>query len=33
MLVEAGARVESVVPDTPSLEDVYLRVLDGGGGP
>ena len=32
MLVEAGARVESVVPDTPSLEDVYLRVLDGGGG-
>ena len=31
MLVEAGARVESVVPDTPSLEDVYLRVLDGGG--
>jgi ABC-2 type transport system ATP-binding protein len=33
MLVDAGARVESVVPDTPSLEDVYLRVLDGGGGP
>jgi ABC-2 type transport system ATP-binding protein len=33
MLVEAGARVESVGPDTPSLEDVYLRVLDGGGGP
>ncbi len=31
MLVEAGARVESVAPDTPSLEDVYLRVLDGGG--
>ena len=31
MLVEGGARVESVVPDTPSLEDVYLRVLDGGG--
>ncbi len=31
MLVEAGARVEAVVPDTPSLEDVYLRVLDGGG--
>jgi ABC-2 type transport system ATP-binding protein len=33
MLVEAGARVESVVPETPSLEDVYLRVLGGSGAP
>jgi ABC-2 type transport system ATP-binding protein len=33
MLVESGARVESVEPDTPSLEDVYLRVLDGGHAP
>jgi ABC-2 type transport system ATP-binding protein len=33
MLVEAGARVQAVVPETPSLEDVYLRVLDGGGAP
>ncbi len=29
MLVDAGARIESVGLDTPPLEDVYLRVLEG----
>jgi ABC-2 type transport system ATP-binding protein len=27
-LVEAGARVESVVPEEPPLEDVYLKLID-----
>jgi hypothetical protein len=26
-LVTAGAAIESVVPEQPSLEDVYLRLL------
>ena len=32
LLVEAGALVEEVGRETPSLEQVYLRVLEGGGG-
>jgi ABC-2 type transport system ATP-binding protein len=30
LLVEAGAAVEEVTRETPSLEQVYLRVLEGG---
>jgi ABC-2 type transport system ATP-binding protein len=30
MLVQAGADVESVVPESPPLEDVYLRLLQDG---
>jgi ABC-2 type transport system ATP-binding protein len=33
-LVEAGAEIEVVVPESPPLEEVYLRLLDqapGGG--
>jgi hypothetical protein len=30
LLVEAGAQVEEVGRETPSLEQVYLRVLSGG---
>jgi ABC-2 type transport system ATP-binding protein len=35
LLVGLGAAVESVALETPSLEDVYLRLLqqDGGGQP
>ena len=29
-LVEAGARIEAVAPEEPSLEQVYLRLLGGG---
>jgi ABC-2 type transport system ATP-binding protein len=29
-LVAAGADIEEVVPDEPSLEDVYLRLMGGG---
>jgi ABC-2 type transport system ATP-binding protein len=29
-LVAAGADIESVVPEEPSLEDVYLRLLEAG---
>jgi hypothetical protein len=29
LLVAAGAAIESVVPEEPPLEDVYLRLLDG----
>ena len=32
LLVEAGASVEEVGRETPSLEQVYLRVLEGGQG-
>jgi hypothetical protein len=32
MLVEAGAAVEEVARETPSLEQVYLRVLEDGEG-
>jgi hypothetical protein len=32
LLVAHGAAVESVVPETPSLEDVYLRLLGTGEG-
>jgi hypothetical protein len=32
LLVEAGAAVEEVGRETPSLEQVYLRVLEGGQG-
>jgi hypothetical protein len=32
-LVAAGADIEEVVPDEPSLEDVYLRLLSSGAGP
>jgi ABC-2 type transport system ATP-binding protein len=28
ILVEAGASVESVMPEEPPLEDVYLKLLD-----
>jgi ABC-2 type transport system ATP-binding protein len=31
-LVEAGADIESVVPESPPLEDVYLRLLDDAPG-
>lgn len=31
-LVEAGAGVESVVPEEPPLEDVYLKLLNPDGG-
>jgi hypothetical protein len=27
LLVDAGARIEAVVPDTAPLEQVYLRLL------
>ena len=30
-LVEAGAGVESVVPEQPPLEDVYLKLIDPDG--
>jgi ABC-type multidrug transport system ATPase subunit len=30
-LVEAGADVEAVETEEPSLEDVYIKLLDGGG--
>jgi ABC-2 type transport system ATP-binding protein len=30
-LVEAGADVESVVPEQPPLEDVYLKLIEPGG--
>ena len=29
-LVESGAAIEAVEPEEPSLEQVYLRLLDGG---
>jgi ABC-2 type transport system ATP-binding protein len=32
MLAQAGASIESVVPERPRLEDVYLGLLDSGGG-
>jgi ABC-2 type transport system ATP-binding protein len=31
-LVEAGANIESVVPESPPLEDVYLRLLEQEAG-
>jgi ABC-2 type transport system ATP-binding protein len=31
-LVEAGADIESVVPESPPLEDVYLRLLEQSSG-
>jgi ABC-2 type transport system ATP-binding protein len=31
LLVEAGAEVEEVAHETPTLEQVYLRVLEDGG--
>jgi hypothetical protein len=31
-LVEAGACVESVMPEEPPLEDVYLKLLHPEGG-
>jgi ABC-2 type transport system ATP-binding protein len=30
-LVEAGADIEAVETEEPSLEDVYIKLLDGGG--
>ena len=30
-LVEAGAGVEAVETEEPSLEDVYIKLLAGGG--
>jgi ABC-2 type transport system ATP-binding protein len=30
-LVEAGAGVETVLPEEPPLEDVYLKLLNPGG--
>ena len=30
MLVQAGASVEEVRPDVPSLEDAYLALVEGG---
>jgi hypothetical protein len=30
-LVEAGAGVESVIPEEPPLEDVYLKLLNSDG--
>jgi hypothetical protein len=30
-LVESGAGVESVMPEEPPLEDVYLKLLNPGG--
>jgi ABC-2 type transport system ATP-binding protein len=32
LLVEAHANIESVVPEEPPLEDVYLKLLQGEGG-
>ena len=32
MLVDAGAGIEAVERDEPSLEDVYLKLLDRDGG-
>jgi hypothetical protein len=30
-LVEAGAEIESVTPETPRLEQIYLRLLEEEG--
>jgi len=32
-LVEAGGEIESVAVEEPSLEDVYLKLLQEDGGP